>query len=111
MRPTSSSKPRKERRRHLRVKAAVEVELQLEKQAKPLRVRTTDLSLDGCYVEMMFTLEIGTKLKLAIRVNGAKVSIEGIVVSRDPQIGNGIQFTAMGAEDNVRLKNFLAALR
>jgi c-di-GMP-binding flagellar brake protein YcgR len=111
MRPTNSSEARKERRRHLRIKAAVEIELQLEKQAVPLRVRTADLSLDGCYVEMMFTLEIGTKLKLAIWLNDAKVCIEGIVASRDPQIGNGIQFTAISAEDKVRLKNFLAALR
>jgi c-di-GMP-binding flagellar brake protein YcgR len=107
--PKSPSEPRKERRRHLRVKAGVEVELQLQKQATPFRVKTTDLSLGGCYVEMMFTLEVGTKVNLTLSLNDAKVSTEGIVVTRDLQVGNGIQFTGMDAEDRARLKRFLEA--
>lgn len=109
--PNNPSEPRKQRRRHPRTKAAVEVELELEKHATPLRAKTANLSLGGCYVETMFTLEIGTKLKLTLRINSAKVSTEGIVVTRDFQVGNGIQFTGMGAEDSLRLKNFLAAVR
>jgi c-di-GMP-binding flagellar brake protein YcgR len=107
--PNNPSEPRKERRRHLRIKAAVEVELQLQKQATPFRVKTSDLSLGGCYVEMMFTLEVGTKARLTLSLNDAKVSTDGIVVSRDLQVGNGIQFVGMSAEDSVRLKQFLAA--
>jgi c-di-GMP-binding flagellar brake protein YcgR len=110
MSPTESSEPRKERRRHLRIKATVEIELHLEKQAVPLRPKITDLSLGGCYIEMIFTLEVGTKVNLTLRIGDAKVNTEGIVVTRDLQIGNGIRFTDMGAEDKIRLKNFLAAV-
>jgi c-di-GMP-binding flagellar brake protein YcgR len=107
----NASEERKERRRHVRIKTAVAVELQLEKQAVPLRARTTDLSLGGCYVEMMFTLEVGTKVKLTLWIGDAKVNSEGIVVSRKLRIGNGIKFTGMDAKDSARLKQFLAILR
>jgi c-di-GMP-binding flagellar brake protein YcgR len=109
MSPTESPEPGKERRRHLRIEAVVEIDLQLEKQAVPLRPKITDLSLGGCYVEMMFTLELGTKVKLTLQIGDAKVNTEGIVVTRDLESGNGIQFTGMRVEDSMRLKQFLAA--
>lgn len=84
------------------------MELLLEKYATPLRGKTGDLSLGGCYVECMFTLEIGTKLKLTLHLNGAKVVAKGVVVTRDIQVGNGIQFTNMTAEDMSTLRKFLA---
>ena len=63
MDPTSPNHPseskRKERTQHPRTNVAVEVDLQSERTATPLRVKTTDLSIGGLYVEMMFTLEVG----------------------------------------------------
>jgi len=89
------------------MKIAVEAELQSERTATPLRVKTADLSLDGFYVEMMFTLEVGTKLKIVLWIDDVKVSIGGIVMTRDLQVGNGIEFTEMAPEDRARLKHFL----
>jgi c-di-GMP-binding flagellar brake protein YcgR len=109
--PNHPAEPRRERRRHLRVKVAAEIRLELQKQATPLRAKTSDISLGGCYVEMMFTLEVGTKVKLTLLVDNGKVNVDGIVVSRDLQVGNGIQFTDMAAEDNARLRRFLATVR
>jgi hypothetical protein len=37
------------------------------------------------------------------------VSTGGIVVTRDLQVGNGIEFTDMAPEDRERLKHFLKA--
>jgi hypothetical protein len=73
-----------------------------------LRVKTADLSIGGLYVEMMFTLEVGTKLKLVLWINDVKVSTGGVVVTRDLQVGNGIDFTDMTPEDRLRLEQFLA---
>ena len=98
---------REERRQHPRMKIAVEAELQSERTATPLRVKTADLSLDGFYVEMMFTLEVGTKLKIVLWIDDVKVSTGGIVMTRDLQVGNGIEFTDMAPEDRARLKHFL----
>jgi c-di-GMP-binding flagellar brake protein YcgR len=108
--PNNPAEPRRERRRHLRTKVAVEVRLELERQATPLKAQTSDLSIGGCYVKMMFTLEVGTKVKLTLFVDNGKVTINGIVATRDLQVGNGIQFSDMSAEDNSRLRHFLAAV-
>jgi c-di-GMP-binding flagellar brake protein YcgR len=108
----SSTEPnsRSERRRHLRIKSAVEVELHLESRTTPLRAKTADLSLGGCYIEMMFTLEVGTKLKLTIWGNDTKLSADGVVATRDLQVGNGIKFTGISAEDTVKLQQIIAAI-
>ena len=105
----SSERKQQERRQHPRTKIAVEVELQSETTATPHRVKTADLSLDGFYVEMMFTLEVGTKLKIGLWLSDGKVSTGGIVVTRDVQVGNGIEFIDLATENRLRLKRFLAA--
>ena len=113
MDPASPDDPpepqREDRRQYPRTKIAVEAELQSERTATPLRVKTADLSLDGFYVEMMFTLEVGTKLKIVLWIDDVKVSTGGIVMTRDLQVGNGIEFTDIASEDRLRLKRFLAA--
>jgi c-di-GMP-binding flagellar brake protein YcgR len=98
-----------ERRQHSRTKVPVAVELQSERASGPLRNKTADLSIGGLYVEMMFTLEVGTKLKIVLWINDVKVSTGGVVVTRDLQVGNGIEFTDMAPEDRERLKHFLTA--
>jgi hypothetical protein len=89
---------------------AVEVELQLETGAAPLRVKTAYVNIGGCYITMLFTLEVGTKVKLGLCLNDEKSSLQasGIVVSRDYKVGNGIRFEGMAAEDTARLRRFLA---
>jgi c-di-GMP-binding flagellar brake protein YcgR len=112
MDPTTPNHPseskREERRQYSRTKVAVAVELQPDKASTPLRVKTADLSIGGLYVEMMFTLEVGTKLKIVLWINDVKVSTGGVVVTRDLQVGNGIDFTDIAPEDRVRLEQFLA---
>ena len=58
-------------------------------------------------MEMMFTLEVGTKLKIVLWINYVKVSTGGVVVTRDLQVGNGIEFTDMAPGDRERLEHFL----
>jgi c-di-GMP-binding flagellar brake protein YcgR len=109
--PTSPNHPeskRKERRQHPRTKVAVEVDLQPERTATLLRVKSADLSLGGLYVEMMFTLEVGTKLKIVLWLNDVQVSTGGLVVTRDLQVGNGIKFIDLATEERLTLKRFLA---
>ncbi len=97
-----------ERRHDRRKKLAVEAELHTAGYAAPLRVKTADLSTIGCYVEMMFTLAVGAKLQIGLWINGVKLNTEGVVITRDPQVGNGIQFTGMAAQDRTTLWQFLA---
>jgi c-di-GMP-binding flagellar brake protein YcgR len=105
----SPERKQQEHRQHSRTKVIVTAELQSERTSVPLRVETADLSIGGLYVEMMFTLEVGTKLKIVLWINDVKVSTGGIVVTRDLQVGNGIEFTDMTPEDRERLEHFLTA--
>ena len=60
-------------------------------------------------MEMMFTLEVGSKLKIVFWMAGTQLSTGGVVVTRDLQVGNGIKFTEMTPEDRAKLKHFLTA--
>ena len=108
--PENSSEPRRQERRQLpRKRVGVKIEVHLEGDATPIRTRVADLTLGGCFVEMTFSLEIGAKLRIELWVNGVKMSAEGIVVTRRRNLGNGIQFTKLAAEDRMRLRQFLTS--
>jgi len=100
--------PEQNRRQYSRLKLRVPVELILEGGSSPLRGATADLSLSGCYVESMFPHPVGTKLKLKLRLEDT-LSVPGTVATSDPQVGNGIRFGEMPAEDAVKLRTFLEA--
>jgi hypothetical protein len=72
-----------------------------------MRVSTTDLSLNGCYIENMYTLPIGARLKIGLWIEEEKLNISGMVKTSDPVFGNGIQFLEMSEEAHEQLKKFL----
>lgn len=82
------------------------MELYIEGSESPLRGATSDLSLGGCYIESIFPLPMGTHLELKLRLEGTLLLL-GTVVTCDPQVGNGIQFTKMLPEDLEELRLFL----
>jgi c-di-GMP-binding flagellar brake protein YcgR len=99
-----------ERRQHPRIKAAIPVELRPEGSETSIDLQTSDISLGGCYVQMIFTLEVGRMLELVLSVKNHKLPIRAVVVSRHPQVGNGIMFLEMEREDRIRLQHFLKSL-
>ena len=68
-----------------------------------MRTSTDELSLCGCYIETMFTMDIGTNLNLVFSLEGGPIRAKGIVATKYPQVGNGIDFTEMDPEDRLRL--------
>jgi c-di-GMP-binding flagellar brake protein YcgR len=96
-----------ERRQWPRTRVPVQTELRLKGRDVPIRVKTSDLSVGGCYVEMMFTFELGSKLEITMWIGEAKVKTEGMVVTRHLQFGNGIQFTTISVDDQLLLNRFL----
>ncbi len=97
-----------DRREHPRVKVRVPVELRFEDSEVPLGAATSDMSLCGCYIEMMFTLAKDTKLDITIKIDGTVLAL-GTVVTCDPNVGNGIKFTKMLPEDQEELRRYLEA--
>ena len=84
------------------------MELHVEDSESPIRGATADLSLSGCYVETIFPFAIGTTLELKLKVDGTLLVLAKVVTC-DPQVGNGIQFTKMLSEDSEELRAFLEA--
>lgn len=100
----------RERRRYPRVKAKIPVELQPHGTAFPLRTATDEISLCGCYIESMFTMNVGTKVEVAFSLDEIKVRAAGIVATAYPQVGNGIDFISMEPEARLKLHAFISAL-
>ena len=96
-----------ERRRYPRVKAKVPVELLCYGRSQ-MRTATDEISLCGCYIETMFTMDVGTKLGLVFSLNEDRVEANGIVATKHPQVGNGIDFTDMKPESRLKLGEYIA---
>jgi c-di-GMP-binding flagellar brake protein YcgR len=99
--------PEKDRRRYPRAKVSIPIEFKPEGASVASRAETADLSLVGCYVEMSFTLPVGSKLDLVLWVEDERITMRAIVVTNHPQFGNGIEFLNLSQEDQAKLADFL----
>ena len=104
-----SSNDSTNRRDHTRVKVSVPVEIKTEDSTSPIRGATADLSLTGCYIETIFPFPVGTHLDLQLSIENVVLLVAATVVTRDPQVGNGIRFSRMLTEDRKALEAFLEA--
>jgi hypothetical protein len=98
--------PPPERRDQQRIKVKVPVELHFEDNDTPYRCATSDLSLLGCYIETLYPFPVDTPVELKLQA-GATLLILGKIVTCDPQVGNGVQFSKMLPEDIEELRAFL----
>jgi hypothetical protein len=103
-----SGEARPEKRHSVRVKVKVPVELYAPNSDVPLRGATSDLSETGCYIESIFPFPIGTVFEMSLQLDGTLLAV-GTVVTCDPQVGNGIEFTKMLPEDREELRAYLEA--
>lgn len=98
----------KDRRERARIKIRVPVQIQTEVSASTMRGATSDLSLNGCYIESIFPFPVGTNLDLQLSIDTI-ILVAATVVTCDPQVGNGIKFVRMLPEDREALAAFLEA--
>ena len=103
----SSTGFKQDRRRSPRLSISVQVELREEGSATPTRVETADLSTGGMYVQMLLAFEIGTRLEIVLWLAGQKHCVQGVVVTKHPQFGNGIEFTHMASDSTAALIAFV----
>jgi c-di-GMP-binding flagellar brake protein YcgR len=96
-----------ERRRYPRVKTEIPLELRHSGSTAPLRATTSEISFGGCYIETMFTLEVGTKLEMVLWLDDQKVNAKGVIATRYPQVGNGIDITEISSADRAKLEAFV----
>ena len=99
-----------DRRRHPRMKSVNSVEVYPSGETAPIRARTADISLGGCFIEMPNTLEKGLTLKLALWVRDTKLWAQAKVITSTPGYGIGVQFTAMSDMEKHQLGQFLESI-
>jgi hypothetical protein len=89
------------RRKFHRHKISFPLELRDERVNTPMRVNATDISGNGCYVETVMPLAIGTSLKVDFWIDQEHLTSSATIRTRDPGVGMGIEFTGM-TEDSKR---------
>jgi hypothetical protein len=96
-----------DRRAHPRFKTVNSVEIHPEGQQAPIRARTADLSVGGCFIEMPNPLPRGAQMRIGIWVKDTKLWANGRVVTSNPGFGIGVQFLQISDEDKTQLEQFL----
>jgi len=95
------------RRKWPRHKISFPIELRDERFKTPMRISATDVSGNGCYVESIMPLPVGTVLRVDFYLQNEHITITAVVRTCDPGVGNGIEFTGMPAEGKAHLQTYL----
>ena len=98
------------RRRYYRHKISLPLEIHEGRSTAPLRINATDVSGNGCYIESMMPLPLGTELKVEFWLDSDHIKVSAVVRTCDPGVGNGIEFTGMPADTKVRMQTYLDAI-
>jgi len=97
----------RDRRANSRMKCASSVEVYPTGEATPIRTRTADLSLGGCFLEMPNPLPVGTQIRIALWVQDFKLWGNAEVITSTPGFGIGVKFTEMTEQDRNQLRQFI----
>ena len=110
--PAATAAPAfKERRQSPRLRCSGSVELRVQGSDVRMWGTLTDVSLHGCYVEMNTTFPVNTKVDLVLKSFGIQIRTPGAVVRATyPFLGMGICFADIEPEQQLQLKQLLAAL-
>ena len=76
----------------------------------PIYSSTSDLSIGGCYVEMMTPLPVGTKVALLLNLSGVTIRMMATVRTSHPAVGMGLRFEEMTDADRQMLQETLAKM-
>ncbi|HXZ12195.1 MAG TPA: PilZ domain-containing protein [Candidatus Sulfotelmatobacter sp.] len=98
--PSSGADRRKYPRHSCRIEALVTDEV----TSSRLPARVTDLSLGGCYVEMLSPLPLGALVELILNPGGTTLQVRGKVRTSQMGMGMGVAFTGMSPEDFEKLR-------
>lgn len=97
-----------ERRRFPRYDCKASIEVYAQSSGAPIRGNLADISLGGCYIEMMIPMPVGTQLNLVIWLDAGKVTTPGLVTSSHAGFGVGVKFIGMSKADRHMLEHYLA---
>lgn len=101
MSPSSGSEPwsGRERRQFVRHACRMAAQIVLQNGSLRMTATVTDISLGGCYVEMLSPLPVDTFVDIALSPGDATLQLSGRVRSSQPNFGMGVSFTGMRPQD------------
>jgi PilZ domain len=102
--PTSASSDSgpwsgRERRQFVRHPCRMAAQIVLQNGALRMTATVTDLSLGGCYVEMLSPLPVDTFVDIALSPGDVTLQLSGRVRSSQNNFGMGVSFTGMRPQD------------
>jgi hypothetical protein len=99
-----------ERRRYPRYKCEGSAEIRTDGSSVRTWATFSEVSLGGCYLEMMTTYPVDTKLDLKLQLRGFEVRSWATVRINYPFLGMGIAFTDMATEERQNLEAMIQTL-
>ncbi len=106
--PAAAQEPPRERRRFARHACRIEAQVFTEGAYGKVMMngKITDISMGGCYVEMLAPLPEETPVELAFSVGQAPLHLAAKVCTAQHGFGMGLAFTGMSPEDFEALRQF-----
>lgn len=99
-----------ERRRSLRYRFVADAEITEIASNTRLGGRSSDLSLGGCFLDMLNPSPEGTEIRVAVHHGNASFTALGRVVFVFPNVGMGVVFTKVEEPQLAVLQKWLADL-
>jgi PilZ domain len=93
-----------ERRQFARHDCCIEAQVFLERDPSPIAGKVIDISLGGCYFQMLSPLPVGASIRIALNAGDSPLNLNGKVRSSQAGQGMGVAFTGMGPDDFERLR-------
>ena len=75
-----------------------------------IQAGTSDLSLLGCYLEMVNPLPVGAEVKVHLTYLDTTFTAHGIVAYSESNLGMGVRFSVVEMDQQEVLENWLADL-
>jgi len=98
-----------DRRQFPRHSCRIDTEVSMDNGAVRLPGTVTDISLGGCYVEMLVPLPVDTAVEIVLKPEGSVLEMSGEVRSSQTGLGMGIAFTGMRPADFEKLQRLAPA--
>jgi len=109
---TGSGSPGEDRRQHERVQARFEVHFgHADQAARALRAYSLNFSVGGLCLKTQRTYEVGSRLSLAMTIEGQEFALVGAVAWTRPGVAIGVRFEDLKDDDRKRLQALVQALR
>lgn len=86
------------------------IEMRRNETAPPVFGNLSDLSLNGCYVETVSTLPVGSEILFMLRIRESVVRGRAQVKTSNHAVGLGLIFTQLSREDQGKLEYILSVL-